>query len=138
MCYSAIVKLDPRDLGLRFKARIDSFLFEDLFRRRADGIKLKIPRGLEFSFINTADPIVPGIKRSIDTYRENTIHAFEEDLFRQKKRFADAERKFNEKPTRGAEKERGIATRKIEALKRRLEVIQSDSERPEDSRIYTL
>ena len=137
MCFSAIVKLDPRHLGLRFKARADLPLFEDLFRRRADGMKLRIPRGLESGFANPTDQMGLGIKRSIDAYRERMIREFETDLFTQAKRLADAERKLEEKPTKTAEKERGIATRKIEALKRRLETIRSDSERPDDSRIYT-
>ena len=33
MCYSAMVEQKLKSIGLRFKARIQTELFEDLFRR---------------------------------------------------------------------------------------------------------
>lgn len=138
MCYSAMVAQHLKDLGLRFQTRIDYSLMRDLYKRRAIGEKLKIPRGLDLNFSNPTFPEAIEIKTYIDKYKEQAIQELETDLFAQKKRLADAERKLAEKATKTAEKEKGIAERKIEAGKRRLEKLQSDSARPEDSRIYAM
>lgn len=133
-----MVKQHLKSLGLQFKARVQLDLFEDLYKRRSAGEKIKLSRSLDFNFLSEKDLPSIKIKKYIDAYTEQTIKALEEDLFAQKKRLADAERKLKEKPTKTAEKEKGIAERKIAANKRRLEKIQSKKERPEDSRIYAL
>src|SRR6185437_12778805 len=103
-------------------------LFEDIYRLRASGRKLKIPRAMDFNFLSTNDESSVAIKSFLETHNKQAIQALEEDLFAQKKRLADAERKLKEKPTKTAEKEKGIAERKIAANKRRLEKIQSGKE----------
>lgn len=138
MCYSAMVAQHLKSLGLEFKARIDYALFRDLFKRRTMDARTKIPRAMEFNFQDASDQPGIEIKGYIENYSRQLIQELEQDLFAQKKRLADAERKLIEKPTKSAEKEKGIAERKIEATQRRLGRIQSDSERAEDSRIYAL
>jgi putative SOS response-associated peptidase YedK len=138
MCYSAMVKQSLKKLGLQYYARVQIDLFEDLYKRRSVGEKLKLPRALDFNFTEDSDQKTGGIRKSIEKYRATTIQELEEDLFAQKKRLADAERKLETKPTKTAEKEKGIAERKIVANKRRLEKLKSDEVRPEDSRIFAM
>ena len=138
MCYSAMVEQHLKSLGLTFKARVDLFLFRELFKERAEGLKLKIPRAMEREFLSDAGDAGVEISAYIHTYQESLLKELEQDLFAQKKRLADAERKLKEKTTKTAEKDRGIAERKIAHCKRRIEKIQSEKSFPEDSRIYAM
>ena len=138
MCYSAMVKQHLKELSLEFKARIDEAAFRDVFRRRAAGEKIKLPRAMDLNFLSDSDPAAIDIRASIASYRakasaEITIH-----LLEQQKRLANARAALTKKATQGAEKEIGIASRKIEALSRRLEKLESTREEPQDSRIYAL
>jgi putative SOS response-associated peptidase YedK len=136
MCYSAMVKQHLKKLGLPFETRIDLSLFEDLYKRRSDGDKLRLPRAMDFNFVNPATSADKAIKSYIDSYRATTLTESEQELFAQKKRLADAQRKLTIKVTKTAEKEIGISERKVEALKRKIERFQSDKESAADSRIY--
>ncbi len=138
MCYSAMVKQHLKGLSLEFKARIDEASFRELFKRRASGEKLKLPRAMESNFTDEAQGAWKDIHASIEVYRAQASVDLQSDLFSQKKRLAEAERAFAAKPTQTSEKEIGVATRKVEAIQRRLDKLNSVKESPEDSRIYAL
>ena len=97
MCYSAMVTQHLKKLGLEFQARIDYALFKDVFRRRAEGDRLKLPRGMEANFKSGSDQVSVEIKNYIKTYNDQAAVLLEEDLFVQKKRLAEAERKPDRK-----------------------------------------
>lgn len=126
-----MVEQHLKALGLRFRARVDLTLFRDLFRERAEGMKVKIPRAMEFNFIES-----PEISPLIEKYRTQRVRELEEELFVQKKRLADTERKLEQKVTKTAEKEKGIAERKAAQIKARLSKLHAKTEANEDSRIY--
>ncbi|MDR3608389.1 MAG: SOS response-associated peptidase family protein [Oligoflexia bacterium] len=138
MCYSAMVLQHLKSLGYRFKARIQTDLFEELYQRRSAGEKLKIPRAMDYNFTTPSELPSVEVANYIHSYLRRLGSELEQELFAQKTRLAEAERKFKEKKTKTAEKEIGIAGRKIEALKNRLEKLRSNSEQPDDSRIYAL
>lgn len=49
MCYSAMVRQGLKK-ELRFEARLDYSLFEEIFRRRVTEDRIKIPKALEANF----------------------------------------------------------------------------------------
>jgi putative SOS response-associated peptidase YedK len=136
MCYSAMVKQHLKKLGLRFNTRIDLSLFEDTFKKRSEGEKIRLPRAMEFNFDHPKNAAEEKIASYIAMYRSNSLKDAEQDLFTQGKRLADVERKLALKFTKTAENEKGVATRKVETLKRKIEKLQSTSGLPDDSRIY--
>lgn len=124
------------NLGLRFRARVDDSLFEDLFRRRADGERLRISRALELNFGPEAQGPGRRIFEHIARYQAELRRGLERDLFDGRQRLAAAERKLSEKPTKTAEKERGVAERRIERLKDGLERLKGGAPVANDSRIF--
>jgi DNA-binding protein H-NS len=66
----------------------------------------------------------------------NRAHAWEQELFKQRKRLADAQRKLQARETKAARNDERIATDKIAALVGKLSSLRSEQLRPEDSRIF--
>src|SRR5688572_7500456 len=121
MCYSAMVKQRLKSLGLSYEARVDYDRFETFFDLRSKGEKITVSSVMESDFEDPKTPAEKRIKKSIDAYKETCIRDFEKELFVLKKRLADAERKLASKPTKAAEKDKGIAERKIEKILGKLE-----------------
>ena len=136
MCYSALVEQKLKSIGLRFKARIQTELFEDLFRRRVKDDTIKIPRALEANFDLPETPEEVWIKRHIEAYRERRAGELEAELFKQKKRLADANRTLALKETHKALEDRRIATRKIDWHLEKLAQLRRTTLEPDDSRIF--
>jgi putative SOS response-associated peptidase YedK len=137
MCYSAMVEQNVKKLGFRYKARIDQGLFDDLFTRRLDGEAIKFPLALDAFFIKEAE--TPGekeIKKLAEEYQKRQISEIETDIFKQKKRLADAERKLAVKPVKSTENDKRIATNKINLGLKKIEKLQKLKLDDSDSRIY--
>ncbi|MEJ2106488.1 MAG: SOS response-associated peptidase family protein [Acidiferrobacteraceae bacterium] len=136
MCYSAMVEQNFKSFERWKKARIDSGLFEGLFRRRVEDDSIKIARALE---ANYADPKTAQDKRItqyIKEYHARKTAEWQADLFKQKKRLADAERSLKTKETKKALEDQRIASNKIERYVARLADAERKQLKPEDSRIF--
>lgn len=136
MCYSAMVEQRLKALGLRFKARIDTPRFAELFRRRLEDDGIKIAKALEANFEEPATPAERAIKQAIDEYRARKAAQWEAELFQQKKRLADAERALQVKETKKAREEERIARNKVAWYMRKLADLRRRVPAPEDSRIF--
>src|SRR5215212_2684432 len=102
MCYSARVKQHLRNLERRFGAEVDWTLFEALFSARMQNSSIKIARALEANFDEPQTEVQRRIKADIDGFRIGQEKAWHEELFKQKKRLADAERTLKVKETKKA------------------------------------
>jgi len=136
MCYSAMVEQRLKTLGLRFKARIDTPRFEELFRWRLGDESIKIGKALEANFDAPATPAEQEIKRLIEAYRTRKAAHWETELFKQKKRLADAERVLKNKETRKAREDQRIAGNKVAWCVRKLAALRRSTPEPQDSRIF--
>ena len=137
MCYSAMVEQDAKKYGLRYKARVQTDLYDDLFRRRAEGEKLLINKAMELPFLTEpANPTERRIAESIRAWRKGQIQKFETLLFEQKTRLTEATRKLETKPTKKAETDKRVATNKIETAKRKIKEIESPELSDTDLRIF--
>jgi putative SOS response-associated peptidase YedK len=135
MCYSAIIQQHLKKLGLRFEARVQLDLFEELAKRRLDddsAAAVKWSKELDESLIEAGGR---GAALVLE-YRQKKTSELEQELFKQKARLADAERSLAAKPTKGAEKEKGIATRQMERAKTRLDALKATQPQPDDARIF--
>jgi len=127
---------DLKKLERHFQAKPRLDMFEALFRRRLSDKQIKISKALELNFEAPRSPAEQRIKDSIVEYRVQQSHELEQELFKQKKRLADAERKLKTKTTVKAQEDQRIATNKIEALVKRSAAVKRTDPVESDSRIF--
>lgn len=129
MCYSAHVWADYDRFVRIYGATIDIGTFHDLYVRKRDGAKLKTPKAVDVAFRG----VEPDLVREIHGAE---IAGLEQELFKQSKRLADAERTLRTKVTKKAQNDQRIAGNKIEQIKGRLASLKQPEAKPADSRIY--
>ena len=136
MCYSAMVWADYRSYVRDYGAVISIKEFYDLFWRRKTDPKVKIPRGMEAAFAEPANADERAIKGLIDEFNAEQAHRFEEELFKQRKRLADAERTLQVKTTKAALESLRIAGEKIGWLMGKLVDLKRTEPLDRDFRIF--
>ncbi len=136
MCYSAQVQADYKKYVTMFGAEMSIREFYDVFYRRGLDAKIKIPKAVEASFANPQTDDERAIKALIDEYNNKQAAKFEEELFKQRKRLADAERTLQSKPTKKAHEDQRIASDKIRQLMGRHADLKRTELLDRDSRIY--
>ncbi|MCK7513722.1 MAG: hypothetical protein MZV70_63400 [Desulfobacterales bacterium] len=136
MCYSAMVEQSLKRLMRLGEARADLPMFEDLFHRRAEGEDIELARALEANFLAPASAAERRIAEDIRAFRGTQAQKWETELFRQKKRLADAERSLAKRTTKKAEEDRRIAGHKIGWLLGKLAELQRSEPGPDAGRIF--
>jgi putative SOS response-associated peptidase YedK len=136
MCYSAQVKADYKKYVQMFGAAMSIRDFYETFWRRSEEGKLKIPKGMEDAFADPQNDEEREIKALIDAYRAEQATKFEQEVFKQRKRLADAERTLQTKTTKAATDSKRIASEKIEANMRRLADLHRTEPKDSDNRIF--
>ncbi|MEA3085857.1 MAG: hypothetical protein QOC89_3554 [Paraburkholderia sp.] len=137
MCYSARIQADYRKFVRSFGALMDIHEFTRLFFERAEGVsKARIPKAMESAFNEPQTAAEGDIKALIDRFNADQATRLEQDLFRQRKRLADAERSLQAKVTKAATESQRIATDKIAWALGKLEDLQRTDPTAEDSRIF--
>ena len=138
MCFSARVRQSLHDLMKKFGATVDWEAFELLFRQRLEGSGIKVSRALEDNFNEPSNPIAARTREHIEAFRRAQVTAWEQDLFAQKKRLADASRKLQVKETKKARDDVRIATNKIDNYMERLSDLKRTEPQPNDGRIFPM
>ena len=92
MCYSAQVQADYKKYVVMFGATMSIRDFYEIFYRRGLDPKMKLPKAVEASFGDPQSDDERAIKALIDDFNDKQATKFEEELFKQRKRLADAER----------------------------------------------
>jgi putative SOS response-associated peptidase YedK len=136
VCYSAQVQADYRKYVTLFGATMGIREFYDIFYRRESETKIKIPKAMEAAFSNPQTDDERAIKALIDKYNEKQAVKLEEELFKQRKRLADAERVLQTKPTKKAQDDQRIATDKVRHLMGRHADLKRTELLARDSRIF--
>ncbi|SDR55099.1 Putative SOS response-associated peptidase YedK [Paraburkholderia fungorum] len=137
MCYSAQIVADYRKFVRMFGALMDIHEFARLFFERAEGIsKAKVPKAMEDAFAQPQSETDAQIKTLIERFNAEQLSKLEQDLFKQRKRLADAERTLQTKVTKAATESQRIATDKIAWALRKLDDIRRPELLPRDSRIF--
>ncbi|AKJ30907.1 SOS response-associated peptidase family protein [Caldimonas brevitalea] len=136
MCYSAQIWAHYRDFIRQFGAILDLPQFVDVFWHRRSNPKIKIPRAVEASFETPESEPAQQVKTWIDEFRAAQATGWEQELFKQKKRLADAERRLQTKTTKAALEAQRIATAKIEWLRGKLADLGRRDVQDQDARIF--
>src|SRR5688572_13853604 len=119
MCYSARILADYRRYVRMFGAAASLAEFVDLFLRRRNDPEARIivPKGVEAAFDEPQNDDERRVKEAIDSFRAEQATRFEQELFKQRKRLADAQRSLAVKTTKTASDSKRIAGEKIDWLR---------------------
>lgn len=138
MCYSAKVEQNIRDLARHFSAIMDYSEVERLMMERLAGRPVRIARGFEWNFSAPQTAAERRIKDLDDEYRASKVSEFEQEMFKQKKRLADAQRKLKVTETKAALNDQRIATSKIDASLERIALLTGTHAHEDDHRIFPM
>lgn len=136
MCYSSQIEAEYRKYVNAFGADISIGDYVKLFWERRTNAKIKIPKAMEREFLHPQTDAERQIKAAIDAFNAAEQIRLEQELFKQKKRLADAGRVLAAKPTKAASESKRIATGKIERALERLADLHRAAPQASDSRIY--
>jgi hypothetical protein len=133
MCYSAQV-VDAWTKYVRTLGATISLLdFARLYGFRLSERSIKLPKAVDAGFAEPQDDSERAIAHSIVEFDRGQITQWEQELFKQRKRLADAERTLQSKTTKAATESKRIATDKVAWLlgkladSRRSELVGEDS-----------
>lgn len=136
MCYSAQIQADYRAYTRLYGAEVSLADFHRLYWQRNQGLRLKIPRGIDAAFAQPRNAAERAIKALIDAYDAAETTRLEQEVFKQKKRLADAERRLARKPTKAAAESRRIASEKIAWALGKLADLRRSEPAARDARIF--
>jgi putative SOS response-associated peptidase YedK len=136
MCYSALVRHDLQWLAKRYGAAIAWEMFEALFRKRLEDDGIQFARALDVHILRMQDEQARPSQALIEQYRASQARGWEQELFKQRKRLVDAQRKLQAKETKAARNDERIATGKIATLTAKLTALRSDHIDSDDTRIF--
>lgn len=136
MCYSARIVSDWRRYQRSYGAELGLEDFYELFWRRSQDGKVKIPKAMELAFSEPSTDTERRIKSLIDQFNAEETMRLEQELFKQRKRLADAERALQTKTTKTAAESKRIAADKVEWLLGELSSLRRTEPEDEDARIF--
>ena len=135
MCYSAQIVADYKKFVRVFGATVDLWAFAQLWIN-LDNVSMKLPKAMGAAFAHPDSDVEAEIKALIDASTAAQKARFEQELFRQKTRLVEAERKLAAKVTKAASESQRIATSKVDWAQGKLEDLRRTETLDRDSRIF--
>ena len=136
MCYSAMVEARYREYLRLLGAEMDLEQFEQVYGQRLTDSSVRIPRAIDRWFDRPESAVEHRIRGHIDAYRTATVTRLETEIFAQRKRLAEAERKLATRATKAASESKRIAGDKISAALARLPLYRGIAPTALDARIF--
>ena len=137
MCYSAMIQADytkyVREYGATMS--LEDFVM-NVWSAPDRAKKKRRPKAMEDWFRTLADPKAQEIWHEIQRQRAERETELQQELFKQKKRQADAERALQTKVTKKAQEDLRISTDKISKLKLDLDDLQRTEPKERDARFF--
>lgn len=139
MCYAALVSADLRRLERELGSRIDFAAFQRAYEARVGDPKaFKMPIALDRQFLSMTDPAAARIATAIGEYRKQRTAEWQTEIFEQRRRYADAERKLAQKVTKAAQKDLQVSADKIEHRLKWLSDFRDAETSEEDAVMYPM
>lgn len=138
MCYSARLMQKIREYYRLHGAKPDWDQLAAMFGERIENRAIRIPRAFEDNFARPETAEEQRLHDLIAAWRAKMAPEWERELFAQKKRLADAERKLAVKETRAARNDQRVAGNKIRYFSERLADLKRSDEKPDDARIFPM
>jgi putative SOS response-associated peptidase YedK len=137
MCYSAQVESKWKRYVREIEARWDLPAFHELMQLRLDDPgRYRVPRGFDLEFADPQTDEERAIKELVDQYRKAQVTKLETEIFAQRKRQGEAERKLAVKQTKAAAESMRVATSKVQQAMRKLSLLTDDKPHSNDYRIF--
>ncbi|VTU42291.1 SOS response-associated peptidase family protein [Variovorax sp. RA8] len=136
MCYSALIKADFTRFIRQFGGDLKLEEFAKIYFERRTNPRIKIPKVIDAAFHAPQSDAEREIKALIDEFNTQQATKLEQELFKQRKRLADAERTLQTKVTKKAIDDVRIATDKIEWAKGKLADLSRVEPKERDARIF--
>lgn len=140
MCYSAQIVANWREFFRRTGIRLSLEEFHQLFWARLADPRIRIPKALEDAFLAPGDDEAGTHEREIRDFiaqhRAQQAGALEQELFKQRKRLADAERALQTRSTKTALENRRIAGEKVQWVLGKLADLRRSEPQARDARIF--
>lgn len=136
MCYSAQIRAEYKQFVRMFGAVLNIRAFSKLYFERQSDPKIKIPKAMDALFLDPQSEEEREIKGLIDAFNAEQASKLEQELFKQRKRLADAERSLQVKTTKKATDDVRIAADKIERTRGKLADLNRAELLPRDSRFF--
>jgi hypothetical protein len=136
MCYSAQIWADYKKYVRVYGVELSIKDFYDIFWRRVADSKVKIPKAMEAAFLDPWTDEEFDIKKAIEAFNAEQLTKLEQELFKQRRRLADADRTLATKTTKAAVENQRIAADKIQTALGRLIDIGRGTLEDRDSRIF--
>lgn len=136
MCYSARIEADYHEYTRLYGADISIKDFVKLYWNRKEGAKLRIPKALDAALLRGNSAEEQQVREWIAQYDAQQVSSLEQELFKQRKRLADAQRTLQVKTTKAAQESQRIATDKIAWILAKLADLRRTTSTGEDSRIF--
>jgi putative SOS response-associated peptidase YedK len=138
MCYSAQVIADWRQYAREHEATLTLHDFWSLYSQRLSDPSIRIPKAIDAAFTREApsSDLDAQLQCAIAQWKAQQIGTLEPEMFVQRKRLADAQRKLQLKPSKSATESARIAANKVEQARRRLGNLNRVELQPGDARIY--
>jgi putative SOS response-associated peptidase YedK len=138
MCFSARVRQNLKKLSHRYKAEVDWAAFEELYKRRAQGEDIKTSRDLQRNFQHPETDVERRTAAYITQYLQAKRSEWEDGVFAQRRRVAEAEESLAKRETKKAREDIRIGTKKAQDLLDRLADLRRTEPNNEDARIFPL
>jgi len=135
MCYSAEFVAEYRTFR-QYGGKLDIKTFAQLYGDRFDFPIYKVPKAIDAWFEKIEDPEGAEIRDHIERYKQQQTEKLEQELFKQKKRLADAERSLQTKTTKKALEDQRIAGDKLSKILRDLDNLKRQDSKRRDARFF--
>lgn len=136
MCYSSQIEAAYHRYLRETGAEMDLDQFTEIYGFSASDAAVRIPRAVDRWFDAPANDAERRIHALIAQRNAAMVEKLTAEIFKQRRRLADAERILKNKPTKKAAEDQRIATAKIEQSLRRLPLYQGTAPTALDDRIY--
>ena len=135
-----MARADLAECLREFEAILDAETFERLFWERVNSPRagIRFPLAIDRYFMQPRNEAEHKVKLAIEAYRAVKIPEWEQEIFKQRKRYADAERALRMKHTKKAEADLGISSRKVEQLKGWLDGTKTFENKPDDVVVHAM
>ena len=107
VCFSARVLQNLKHLSRRYEAEVDWAAFEELYRRRAEGEDIRASRDLQRNFQNPETDVEHRTAAYIGQYLKKKRDDWEQEVFAQRRRVAEAEESLAKRETKKAREDIG-------------------------------
>jgi len=136
MCYSAQIWSAWRKFERMWHSGMSIKEFTHLYITGMSDKRIRIPKAMDLGFQDPQTDAEREIKALIDQRNARQASEWEQELFKQRKRLADAERSLQTKVTKAATESQRIATDKVEWLLGKLADLRRTEPKDRDSRIF--